>query len=205
MGIVVIDVGTSNITSVVNALEYVGGDVIVSNDPDDISNADKLVLPGVGAFGAGYEALKNHSLDELIRKHASADEKPILGICLGMQMLATASEEGGVFEGLNLIPGRVIRLTVDKSGYRVPNIGWCNISIKSSTNLIPEPESELSFYHVHSYYFDCADDQDVVATIDFSGKDIPVIVQNRNIYGVQFHPEKSQDNGLDLLHYFTKL
>jgi len=205
MSIVVLDIGTSNITSVVNAFKYVGGIVTTTNDPEVVSQADKVVLPGVGAFGAGYDALKMYKLEEVIRQQAEVEQKPILGICLGMQMLATKSEEGGVNSGLNLIPGRVKPLVVDKPGYRVPNIGWCDVSAVKSSSLISIPDSILSFYHVHSYYFECENPEHVVATIEYSGNNIPVIVEKNNIFGVQFHPEKSQDNGLDLLNQFVKL
>lgn len=205
MSIVVIDIGTSNITSVVNALKYVGGSSIVTDDPVVVSEADKIVLPGVGAFSAGYDALKKSLLEDPIRKHTQLEKKPFLGICLGMQMLATISYEGGEHAGLDLIPGQVKRLIADKHGYRVPNIGWCNVSANLSNKLMPDLDKELSFYHVHSYYFDCENSDNVVATIEFSSRRIPVLIQDGNIFGVQFHPEKSQDNGLDLLSQFVKL
>jgi len=205
MAVTVVDIGVSNIASVVNALRYVGTDVLVTRDPEVVSNADKLVLPGVGAFNAGYDALEKNQLAEPIRRHAGVEQKPLLGICLGMQMLATVSEEDGEFAGLDLIPGRVTSLVADMPGYRVPNIGWCNISANNTNTLIPEAVKNLSFYHVHSYYFKPESPQVVVATIEFSGRDVPVMVQHNNIFGVQFHPEKSQDNGLDLLNQFNQL
>jgi len=205
MNIVIVDNGTSNIASVANAIKLVGGTAVVTNESSVISNADKLILPGVGSFGTGYNALKEKQLEQPIIKHAQFDKKPLLGICLGMQYLATESEEGGSHKGLGLIPGNVRRLITDKPSCRVPNIGWCDLNFERSSELILDDYNEKSFYHVHSYYFDCTSPDHIVATIDFCGKRIPVIIQNGNIYGVQFHPEKSQDHGLDLLSQFIKL
>jgi glutamine amidotransferase len=203
--IVIVDTGTSNIASVVNALKYVGVVAHVSNKLEEVARADKIILPGVGAFSAGFGALVDKGLVEILRAHALKDKKPMLGICLGMQMLATISEEGGEHAGLNLIPGRVRLLKVDQPGFRVPNIGWCDVHPLGGNSLFQNDPAPLAFYHVHSYYFDCVDKKHIVGTIKFSGKDVPVMVQNEKIFGVQFHPEKSQDNGLDFINNFLKI
>jgi len=203
--IVVINTNTSNITSVVNAFKYVGADVLVSDEAEVILRADKAIIPGVGSFSAGYNGLVKNKLVDTIRQIAVKQEKPVLGICLGMQMLATASEEGGDYKGLDLIPGRVKKLKNDQPEYRIPNIGWCDVRLNRENVLINEYDKILSFYHIHSFYFDCDNNDHVVGTIIFSGKDVPVMVQRKNVFGVQFHPEKSHECGLELLSNFVKL
>ena len=205
MNVVVVNISTSNIASVVNALRYVGANVLVSNDPEEVMRADKVILPGVGAFSAGYKVLKDKGLVEVIKSHVHEHKKPILGICLGMQMFATVSEEGGEHAGLDLIPGRVKRLKVDQPGFRIPNIGWCDVLSSDKNALLQSQATPRPFYHVHSYYFECTNQSHVVGTIKFSGRDVPVMVQKEKIFGVQFHPEKSQDNSLDFINSFLKI
>ena len=202
MSIVVINTGTANITSVKNALNYLGANVVVSSDANDIARADKIVLPGVGAFAYAIKTLKEKNIIDEIRTGVMDKEKPFLGICLGMQMLSTMSMEGGECLGLNLIPGRVVPLKPEQEGFRVPNVGWCNVEVVGKNMLLDENKP---FYHIHSYYFQCENKEHVVGTIDYSGNSIPVMVQNRNIFGVQFHPEKSHDSGLDLLNKFISI
>ena len=202
MSIIIIDTGTANITSVRNAFKYLGENVVVSSDPGDIAKADKIVLPGVGAFAYAINALESKNMKDEIRSGVIKDEKPIIGICLGMQMLSTISMEGGEHCGLNLIPGRVVPLRPKQEGFRVPNIGWCNVEVVGENRLL---EEDRSFYHIHSYYFQCENKAHVVGAINYSGNYIPVMVQDKNIFGVQFHPEKSHDSGLALLNKFTNI
>jgi len=202
MSIIIIDTGTANITSVSNAFKYLGKNVVVSSDAEDIAKADKIVLPGVGAFSYAINALESKNIKDEIRNSVTKEEKPFLGICLGMQMLATVSMEGGEHGGLNLIPGRVVPLQPEQAGFRVPNVGWCNVEAVGENRLLKE---DKSFYHIHSYYFQCENKEHVVGTINYSGNVIPVMVQDKNIFGVQFHPEKSHDGGLALLDKFTNI
>jgi imidazole glycerol-phosphate synthase subunit HisH len=202
LSIAVVNTGISNIASVINALKYIGAKIIVTDNREELLRAGKIILPGVGSFSAGYDALKNRDLVDVIKSHAQIEKKPILGICLGMQLLASQSEEGGRNIGLDLISGNVERLKADMAGFRVPNIGWCEVAILKSNKLTNKLNS--NFYHIHSYYFNCRDTGDIIGTIKFSGKDIPVIIQKDNVMGVQFHPEKSHESGLELLNQFIK-
>jgi len=190
--IAVIDMGTSNLRSVVNALERVGAAPTVTGDAADVARADTIVLPGVGAFAAAMDALKAKRLVEPLRQAARAGT-PLFGICLGMQLLADTSEEHGEHAGLGLIPGRVVRLNPTQPGFRVPNIGWY------PTRFADSDRDDGHFYYVHSYHFVCAEPADVAATIDYGGTAVAGAVKRGNVSGVQFHPEKSQDAGLDLL------
>jgi len=205
LSIAVVNTGISNIASVINALKYIGAKINVTDDREELLRADKIILPGVGSFSAGYNALKDKNLVDVIKSHAQIKQKPILGICLGMQLLASQSEEGGDNIGLDLIAGNVERLKVDMEGFRVPNIGWCEVDILKSNMLISKDKINSNFYHIHSYYFNCTDTENIIGTIKFSGNDIPVIIQKDNIMGVQFHPEKSHESGLELLNQFINI
>lgn len=199
--IVIVDSKIANLGSVIAAFRRLGETVSVSDDPDTVVAADALVLPGVGAFGDGMESLRCRGLDLAIHSAVQAG-KPILGICLGMQLLAEESEEFGVHEGLGLIPGRIVKLA-SKPGERVPNIGWCDIRFTRPSVLFRQTSSGTAFYFVHSYHFLCADQNDAVAAIDFGHAPVTVAVERKNIFGVQFHPEKSQDAGLGVLESFV--
>ncbi|MCE2510438.1 MAG: imidazole glycerol phosphate synthase subunit HisH [Alphaproteobacteria bacterium] len=202
MMIAMIDTGISNLSSVKHAIERIGIPVHTSANKAEVVKADALVLPGVGAFGEGIGALRKKGLIEPIRDRVLKDRVPILGICLGMQLLATTSEEHGRHDGLGLIAGHVTRLAPTEPGFCVPNIGWCDVDPGRDSVLFPKDAERRAFYHVHSYYLDCADAKDVAATIEYSGKNVPVAVERENVFGTQFHPEKSQDAGLDLLQRF---
>lgn len=201
--ITVVDSGIANIGSVTSALKRVGAELKVTTDPQAVADATALILPGVGAFADGMESLRRHSLIEPIRAAARAG-KPVLGICLGMQLLADASEEFGLHEGLGLVPGRVVRLP-DHEHLRIPNIGWCDVALERRARLFAGVENGAAFYFVHSYHLVCQDAGDVVGTIGFADTRFTVAVQRGNIYGAQFHPEKSQDVGLAFLANFVTL
>ncbi|HEY0833522.1 MAG TPA: imidazole glycerol phosphate synthase subunit HisH, partial [Azospirillum sp.] len=160
--------------------------------------------PGVGAFGDGMAALREKGLAEPLRRAAAAGT-PLLGICLGMQLLAEESEEHGRHQGLGLIAGRAVRLTADQPGFRVPNMGWCDVAATRPGVLFPDGYHPTSFYFVHSFHVECRDPADVAATIDFSGRPVAAALEAGNVYGAQFHPEKSQDAGLGLLANFVAL
>jgi glutamine amidotransferase len=193
----VVEIGVSNLRSVLNALQRVGVAPTVTGAAADIARADAIVLPGVGAFGAAMDALRAKGLVEPLRAAAGAG-KPVLGICLGMQLLAESSEEHGAHAGLGLIPGRVVRLE-PSPGYRVPNIGWYPTHAAGGETPFARLGADAHFYYVHSYHFACASPADVAATIDYGGRPLAAAVRRGSVFGVQFHPEKSQDAGLDLL------
>ena len=200
--ITVVDLKISNLASVLHALRLVGGGEYRLATPEGIASAAAVILPGVGAFADGMASLREQGLVEPIRRAAAAGT-PIFGICLGMQLLASRSREFGDHEGLDLLPGRVVQLVADRPGYRVPNIGWCDVSPARNGVLFPQAAGGC-FYHVHSFHLIPDDSAAIAATTDFSGRDIAVAVEAGNLFGVQFHAEKSQDDGLAVLSRFLQ-
>lgn len=199
----VIDLGISNIGSVLRAFDRLGSSLTPLRDAHAVVNAKAIVLPGVGAFGEGMAALYAQGLVEPLREAARAG-KPVLGICLGMQLLADHGEEFGSHEGLGLIPGKVVRLKAGP-GERIPNIGWCDITPHDGSRLFRAIHSGTSFYFVHSYHLQCADPGHVAATIAFGSTPVTAAVEHGNIFGLQCHPEKSQDAGLSVLDAFLSI
>jgi glutamine amidotransferase len=199
----IVDYDIGNVRSLAKAFEAAGIPVLRTDDPDAIAAADRLVLPGVGAFGACADALRDRGLFELVATRARAGV-PLLGVCVGMQLLFEASEERGDHDGLALLPGRVIRFAdwTDDEGrqLKVPHMGW--------NRLIPQGDHPLvdgraeHVYFVHSYHARPANPSDVLATVSY-GIDVPAIVGRGNVVGVQFHPEKSHTAGLALLRRFA--
>lgn len=210
--IVVVDYGLGNLFSVQRALEQCGAaNVCISSAIDDVIDADRLILPGVGAFEDGIRGLDKLGLIEPIKCHA-LNKKPLLGICLGMQLLATTSEEFGSYLGLNLIPGRVVPIPIEFCGEKkrkVPFIGWAKLSTlgqgETEDSIVKELSKNQSVYLVHSYFYSPDDSENIVATYDYLGAKITAVIQSNNIYGFQFHPEKSGEVGLGLLDAFLKL
>jgi glutamine amidotransferase len=200
--ITVINSGICNIGSVLTALGRVGTRYTVTTEAARVAEASALLLPGVGAFADGMKALHDLGLVEPIKAHA-AKGKPLLGICLGMQLLADSSEEFGDHQGLSLIPGRVRKLP-NIPGLRVPNIGWCDVHIASSSPMFAGLEENTSFYFVHSYAMECDDPAHSIGAISFGDRRITVACQRGAVFGAQFHPEKSQDVGLAFLANFIK-
>jgi len=197
----VIDTATGNIQSVVNALTRIGVTAEIAVEAATLSNADAIVLPGVGAIAPAIKLLRERGFDEAIRRRVLDDGCPLLGICLGMQLLADQSHENGLHEGLGLIPGNIVPLDPKDGPDQVPNFGWHDTAPTKTATLFNSDRTQ-SFYFAHSYHFMCKDDSDVAAEIDFSGERITAAVERGNIFGVQFHPEKSQDAGLDILHRY---
>src|SRR3989344_4100522 len=193
--IVVIDYGMGNLHSAFKAFEHLGADVLLSGNPADLRAAEKLVLPGVGAFGDGMENLRKFGLVEAMNEAVLAKKKPILGICLGMQLLAKDSEELGMHEGLGFIDAHVRKLEVDGSGLKVPHVGWNNVKITPGAKLFEKVSADPSFYFVHSFAVECNNPADVAATCEY-GKGFASALQHENIFATQFHPEKSQKDGL---------
>jgi len=199
----IIDTGTGNLQSVANAFHRVGMETTIVEMSAELERAKAIALPGVGAFEHGMSALRDKGLIEPLRRRVNEDGVPLLGICLGMQLLADASEELGNFTGLGLIPGRVVRLEATQTDYRVPNFGWHTVTPRRASVLFANGTCGGSFYFAHSYHFRCDRAEDAAATIDFSGRRVTVAVERGNVFGVQFHPEKSQDAGLDVLERFV--
>lgn len=202
--IVIIDYGIGNLASVLNMFKKIGvKDVVVSGDKELISKADKLLLPGVGAFDAGMTNLENSGLIPVLNKKVLEEKTPILGICLGMQLLTKRSEEG-VKPGLGWIDAETIKFNPDPSlKLKVPNMGWAYVDVKRENKLLNSGVKDR-FYFVHSYYVKCLDSQQSIATSNF-GDDFTCAVNKENIYGTQFHPEKSLKFGMKVLENFSKL
>jgi len=199
----IIDYGLGNLTSVAGAVEKVGFTSVVSSDPAVLDQADKLILPGVGAFGDGMRNLRGRGLSDALTEMVVRRAKPVLGICLGFQLIARSSEEFGHHEGLGWVDGRVTRLTPSDPTLRIPHVGWNELSQTRPCALFEDIPDSALFYHVHSFKMDVADDGIVVGRCDYGGTFVTA-VQWRNVYGTQFHPEKSQRHGLTLLRNFLE-
>ncbi len=204
--IALIDYGISNLRSVQKAFEHLGTEVTLVDTPDRLDRADRLILPGVGAFPAGMQGLQERGLIEPIKQAARAG-KPLIGICLGMQLLFDASNEMGETQGLGLLPGQVTRLGDPSSGVRglkVPHMGWNQLDVLRDHPLVHDLASGSYAYFVHSYAVYPDQQEMVLATTDYGGP-FAVIVGRENVCGLQFHPEKSQVVGLKLLRNFLNL
>jgi len=200
IGIVDYDMG--NIRSVLNALDYLSIPAKVIHYARDFASVDKIILPGVGAFGEGMEKLKEKEMLEELNREVLEERKPFLGICLGMQLICRESFEFGSFKGLNWINASVRRFE-DKLNVRVPHVGWNNLLLKKKSRFIVDPEDGFSdVYFVHSYYVDGIDSEYVVATCAY-GREFVAAVEKDNIFATQFHPEKSQKFGLEILRRFA--
>ena len=196
--LIVIDYNVGNVKSVCNAFQYIGCDVKLSCEPEDIRNATGLVLPGVAAFGYAVSALG--SLADLVKEVALAG-KPLLGICVGYQMLFDHSCEHGQHDGLGLIKGNVVPIPL---GRVIPHMGWNMVGLPKDMDLFGELGEEKHFYFAHSYYAEIADDETKIAYTEY-GFDLAASVQKANIYGTQFHPEKSGQAGLQILKNFAQI
>lgn len=198
--IVIIDYGIGNTHSVSNAIKYLGyKNIIISDDEKKIQKADALILPGVGAFEECISNLKNRKLDIILNEAVIINKKPILGICVGMQLLATCSEENGLHNGLDWIKGAVKKIIVPKP-LAVPHVGWNDVITMNENILFNRNIENSNFYFDHSYHFVC-DEKYIAGYCDY-GTRITAAVQKEHIFGVQFHPEKSQTNGLKLFRSF---
>lgn len=198
--IVIVDYGLGNTRSVANAIGYLGyKKVQITADFKLIEAADALILPGVGAFEACASNLRSRGLEPLLNEVVLHQKRPILGMCVGMQLMATTGEENGIHQGLNWIPGVVKRLELPYS-YSIPHVGWNNVEYSRKSPLFECVVQGANYYFDHSYTFVC-DEQYVAASCKY-GESIVSVVQHENIVGVQFHPEKSQVNGLKLFRSF---
>ena len=195
----IIDYNLNNLRSVQKAFEKVGASAFISSDVKELSRAEKLVLPGVGAFGKAMENIKSLGLDELICTNAKAG-KPLIGICLGMQLLFTRSSENGMHDGLNLIAGEV---KLFPNTVKVPHISWNQMEIQHPSKILKSVVDKSFVYFVHSYYAQ-PQEQVTLATTEY-GFHFTSVVQKECIFGIQFHPEKSQTAGLQMLKNFSEL
>ena len=202
--IAIIDYGLCNLLNVYNAISYVGGDVDIIDDPKVIGNYSHIVLPGVGAFKDGMEGLRMKGLIDPIIKH-SENNKPLLGICLGMQMMLEKSYEFEEVDGLGIIKGDVIKIpnfNIDNNKHKIPHIGWNEINY-NNTNF--KLSNNMPMYFVHSYMAKCDRADNIIATCNYNKIKIESIIGIKNSYGCQFHPEKSGKPGLEIINKFINL
>lgn len=204
--ITIIDYNMGNVGSIKNMLKKIGVPSIVTRNKKEIEKATKLILPGVGAFDKGMNNLKEFNLISLLDYKVKEAKTPILGICLGMQLLSKRSEEGGIEPGLGWINASTIKFQFAQTDkiIRIPHMGWNQISITKKSKLFQEMYQEPRFYFVHSYHVVCDNDSDVLATSEY-GFDVTAAIERDNIYGAQFHPEKSHKFGKKLLENFSNL
>lgn len=198
----IINYGLGNLGSVQNMLKVIGEKSIISSNPEELDKCDRYILPGVGAFDAGMKKLNESGLVDYIKEKANKEKKPILGICLGMQLLGRRSEEG-TLPGLGLIPFDNIRFRLDDTDLKIPHMGWDIVEFKQDNPLLSGLEGTQRYYFVHSYHAQCDSKENVLMTCDY-GYEFAASVVKDNIMGVQFHPEKSHDFGMALLRNFVK-
>lgn len=202
--IVIIDYNMGNIGSIVNMLKKAGGTAVLSSDPNQIEQAEKLILPGVGAFDVGMQNLAELGFNEILRKKVIEKRTPILGICLGMQLLTERSEEGAL-PGLGLVNASTVRFRFDcNSNLRIPHMGWNSVTVRKESPLFYDMYPDPVFYFVHSYHVVCHRAEDVLSTTNY-GYDFVSSLHKGNIFGTQFHPEKSRKYGLKLIKNFVEL
>jgi glutamine amidotransferase len=200
--IAIIDYDAGNLKSVEKALLSLGEEAVITRDAQTILNADKAILPGVGAFGDAMQNLQNFALVDVI-KDFIASGKPFLGICLGLQLLFERSDESDGVKGLGILPGEILRIP-DKEGLKIPHMGWNSLEIKDGAKLFHGIEQGAYVYFVHSYYLKAADPSIVAATTEYSTL-IHASVEKDNVFACQFHPEKSSEIGLQILKNFSSL
>ena len=198
----IIDYDAGNLRSVEKALQYLGKETIVTRDSEQIRKADKVILPGVGAFGDAMEKLQEYHLDTLIREIADSG-KPLLGICLGLQLLFDESEESPGVKGLGILKGKIKRIP-GQEGLKVPHIGWNSLNLEHNGRLFQNIPENSYVYFVHSYYLEAQDPEIVKASTEY-GVHIHASVEKNNLFACQFHPEKSSIAGLQILKNFAEI
>ena len=211
MKIAIIDYETGNLKSVSKALELASNNVLkrsnieVINSAKDLNNFDKVVLPGQGSFKQCFQSLNSiHGILDGLSDFVTVKKKPILGICVGMQLFATFGDEDGGSDGLGWIEGKVKKISLKDLSLKLPHMGWNNIQISSNSKLLSGVNNDSHFYFVHSYSFDVDEKKYVSATTNYSSEIVSAI-EKENIFGTQFHPEKSQANGIKILENFVKI
>lgn len=199
----IIDYNLGNPKSIKNMLSYLGVDALISDDLNKLKSADRLILPGVGHFVHGMNQLHNLGMSDIIKEHALNDQKPILGICLGMQLMTNFSEEGDV-AGLGLIDARTKKFQLQDKSLKIPHMGWNEVSWQKESILLNSITEKPRYYFVHSYFVECNHKEDILGTTHY-GQDFVAAFQHKNIVGMQFHPEKSHQFGMELLKNFSKM
>lgn len=199
--ITIVNYNMGNVGSIQNLIKKIGHESIITNEPLDVLNADKLILPGVGSFDNGIDNLRCLNLIDPLKQKILIEKKPILGICLGMQLFCKKSEEG-ILPGLNWIDAEVIKFNLESQ--KMPHMGWNTINIKKKNDIVLNLNNESRFYFVHSYYLNCNNNSDILTTTTY-GCDFVSSIQHENIFGCQFHPEKSHRFGMQLLKNFIEL
>lgn len=200
----IVDYGMGNLLSVYNAFDYLGEEIMICSHPEELSKADKIVIPGVGAFKDCIDLLIDNGFVEALNEVVILEAKPTLGICLGMQVMAKKSYEFGENLGLGWFDAEVVKIKINDPEKKLPNIGWNEIKMNKDQVLFNKIPDFSDFYLVHSYYMECSNIHDKVASYSFDGQEITAAVLKDNIFATQFHPEKSQDHGLKLLENFIK-
>lgn len=200
--IAILDYDAGNLRSVEKALGFLGEESLITRDRHEVAKADKLILPGVGAFGPAMQQLKKYEIDKMLQE-AAAEGKPLLGICLGLQLLFDGSEESPGAEGLHLLSGSILRIP-DKEGLKIPHIGWNSLTLSHNGRLFSGIAPGTYVYFVHSYYLKAKDEEIVMASTEY-GTHIHASVESGNIFACQFHPEKSSTAGLRILSNFARI
>lgn len=202
--IAVVDYGMGNLGSIQNMLKKIGEkEVKITDEPEVLEKVDGIILPGVGAFDRGVDSLRMRGLDKVIKEHVLNKKKPILGICLGMQLLGEKSEEGSL-DGLGLIDFECKKFEFNSVQYKIPHMGWDYVNIEKQCELTRGLEKDARFYFVHSYMAKCKDKRDILMSCEYGIK-FAAAVNKDNIYGVQFHPEKSHRFGMLLMKNFSEV
>lgn len=201
----IIDYGSGNVFAIANLYKRLDIPYMVSNEHRELRKAEKLILPGVGAFDETMDKLNRSGLTGLLNELVIEKQTPVLGVCVGMQIMADSSEEG-TLQGFGWIKGNVRKIDVSLFQHKphLPHMGWNAIRPKNDSTLLKDIDCEKGFYFLHSYYFDCTAENDVLASSVY-GREFACMVQHGNVYGVQFHPEKSHMNGIQLFKNYAKL
>lgn len=201
--IAVIDYGAGNLQSVVKALDFIDCDCFVTNQKEELLNATGAILPGVGSFADAMDCMNNSGMTEAVLEYVKSD-KPLLGICLGLQLLFDGSEESPGAKGLGLLKGKIRKIPNSDGSLKIPHMGWNSLNIRKHDGIFKNIEGSPYVYFVHSYYLK-ADDEDIVSARTHYGIDIDAAVRYKNIYATQFHPEKSGKIGLQILRNFVDI
>jgi glutamine amidotransferase len=204
MRIAIVDFGMGNLFSVFKKIKQLNAEPVIASTPATLMNTDKIIIPGVGHFGKAMENLHASGLYDALQKRVTLDHTPVLGICLGMQLMADSSEEGTA-AGLGWIPSTVVKFNIETSSkLKIPQTGWNSVSVKKDSRLLKGLDEKNEFYFLHGYHFKDVNEQEVIATSCY-GYEFVSVIENGHIFGTQFHPEKSHDAGLTLLQNFMEV